>query len=52
MFIFYSDSLVTASSLCIVDISITALSLSLFTYSISFSTCILLYCMIIFSNLL
>ncbi|KAJ6818621.1 hypothetical protein M6B38_406795 [Iris pallida] len=50
MFILYSDSLVTASSLCIVDISITALSM--FTYSISFSTCTLLYCMIIFSNLL
>ncbi|KAJ6818620.1 hypothetical protein M6B38_406790 [Iris pallida] len=30
MFILYSDSLVTASSLCIVDISITVLTL--FTY--------------------
>ncbi|KAJ6812355.1 hypothetical protein M6B38_150040 [Iris pallida] len=50
MFILYSDSLVTASSLCIVDISITVLSL--FLYCTSFSTCILLYCMFIFSNLL
>ncbi|KAJ6790739.1 hypothetical protein M6B38_247810 [Iris pallida] len=48
--ILYSTSLATVSSLLIVDISITVLSLCLHT--VFFSTCILLYCMFIFSNLL